>query len=138
MENLNLSFTRGFVHFQHAQYNAAKAVDGVSLSARHQTYHWDNIGFDGPVLPGASAVHDSGCTGADRLGHQPWLPRDERGAAIWAADVQQRESERRDDGESDVQRQLPRVEHQLSAERWSVAAVDGAASWQLGGGGGTR
>ena len=47
VENLNLSFSRGFVHFQHAQYNAAKAVDGDGTTS-HQTYHWDNIGFDGP------------------------------------------------------------------------------------------
>jgi hypothetical protein len=47
-DNLNLSFTRGYVHFQHAQYNPG---GGVSQS---QTYHWDNIGFDGPVLAPAA------------------------------------------------------------------------------------
>jgi hypothetical protein len=41
-----LPFTRGFVSLQHVSYNAAKA--GVTAQ---QTYHWDNVGFDGPVLP---------------------------------------------------------------------------------------
>ncbi len=42
--NLDLSFTRGYIHLQHSQYNAPKDgnVTGV------QTYRWDNIGFDGP------------------------------------------------------------------------------------------
>jgi hypothetical protein len=44
-DNLGLTFTRGFVHWQHATYNPGS---GVSQS---QTYHWDNMGFDGPVLP---------------------------------------------------------------------------------------
>lgn len=42
-DNLNLNFTRGYIHFQHAQYNANKADASPS-----QTYRWDNIGFDGP------------------------------------------------------------------------------------------
>jgi hypothetical protein len=46
IDNLNLPFTRGFVHLQHAAYNAEK---GGGTHA--QTYHWDNVGFDGPVLP---------------------------------------------------------------------------------------
>jgi hypothetical protein len=46
VDNLNLPFTRGYVSFQHSQYNAAKGSPQA-----HQTYHWDNIGFDGPVLP---------------------------------------------------------------------------------------
>jgi hypothetical protein len=40
-----LGFTRGYVHFQQTHYNAAK--DGHTA---HHTFHWDNIGFDGPVL----------------------------------------------------------------------------------------
>jgi hypothetical protein len=53
-DNLNLPFTRGYWHVQHAQYNAEKfCADGGSNPATcgHQTYHWDNIGFDGPILP---------------------------------------------------------------------------------------
>jgi hypothetical protein len=41
-----IPFTRAFVSLQHVGYNAAKA--GVTAQ---QTYHWDNVGFDGPVLP---------------------------------------------------------------------------------------
>lgn len=44
---INLPFTRGYVSFQHTQYNAAK----FGAPTAEQTYHWDNIGFDGPVLP---------------------------------------------------------------------------------------
>jgi len=46
VDHLGLTFTRGYVHFQHSQYNANK--DGATPS---QTYRWDNIGFDGPALP---------------------------------------------------------------------------------------
>lgn len=44
---LDLGFTKGYVHFQHAQYNANK--DGNAT--RSQTFRWDNIGFDGPTYP---------------------------------------------------------------------------------------
>src|SRR5262249_37231784 len=44
--NVALSFTRGYLSFQHAQYNAAKFN-----STNTMTYHWHAIGFDGPVLP---------------------------------------------------------------------------------------
>lgn len=47
-DNLNLPFTRGFIHFQDSHYDAKKAGEGVSPTV---TYHWDNIGFDGPILP---------------------------------------------------------------------------------------
>lgn len=40
-----LGFTRGYVHLQHAQYNAGK--EGLPSA---NTYHWDNVGFDGPML----------------------------------------------------------------------------------------
>ncbi len=46
LDGLNLPFSRGYVHFEHVQYNAEKG--GLPS---FQTYHWDNIGFDGPVLP---------------------------------------------------------------------------------------
>lgn len=39
-----LPFSVGYVHFEHAQYNASK--EGVSSM---QTYHWHDMGFDGPV-----------------------------------------------------------------------------------------
>jgi hypothetical protein len=44
---LDLEFSRGYVHFQHGQYNAPK--DGYVAPA--QTFRWDNIGFDGPTYP---------------------------------------------------------------------------------------
>ena len=44
--NVALSFSRGYLSFQHAQYNAAKFN-----STNTMTYHWHAIGFDGPVLP---------------------------------------------------------------------------------------
>jgi hypothetical protein len=47
VEGLDLAFTRGYVHFQHAAYNAPK--DGNVTAA--QTFRWDNIGFDGPTYP---------------------------------------------------------------------------------------
>jgi hypothetical protein len=43
---VSLNFTRGYVHFQHAQYNAAKFNSTDTM-----TYHWHAIGFDGPILP---------------------------------------------------------------------------------------
>ncbi|MER3420252.1 MAG: hypothetical protein C4290_06895 [Chloroflexota bacterium] len=46
LDGLNLPFSRGYVHLEHIQYNAEKG--GLPS---FQTYHWDNIGFDGPVLP---------------------------------------------------------------------------------------
>jgi len=47
VEDMNLPFERGYVHFQHAQYNAHKDGDASPV----QTFRWDNIGFDGPALP---------------------------------------------------------------------------------------
>lgn len=44
---LNLRFQTGYVHLQHSQYNAQKG--GGATTA--QTYRWDNVGFDGPILP---------------------------------------------------------------------------------------
>jgi hypothetical protein len=39
-----LLFSLGYVHFEHAQYNAAKEGAGSM-----QTYHWHDMGFDGPI-----------------------------------------------------------------------------------------
>lgn len=47
VDGLDLPFSRGYVHFQHAAYNARK--DGNVTGA--QTFRWDNLGFDGPVHP---------------------------------------------------------------------------------------
>jgi hypothetical protein len=51
---LDLPFTRGYVHFHHAQYNANRDSQGICDRghgvSRSQTYRWDNIAFDGPRL----------------------------------------------------------------------------------------
>jgi hypothetical protein len=56
-KNLDLPFTRGYVHFQHSAYNAPK--DGNASPT--QTYRWDNIGFDGPAyaMPRVYEVPDN-------------------------------------------------------------------------------
>jgi hypothetical protein len=43
---LSLPFARGYVAVEHSQYNAAKFNE-----EKTHTYHWHEIGFDGPVLP---------------------------------------------------------------------------------------
>lgn len=45
-----LPFSVGYVHFEHVQYNAGK--EGVSSA---QTYHWHDMGFDGPIHPALRA-----------------------------------------------------------------------------------
>ena len=52
VSGLNLNFTRGYVSFQHTHYNASKSPAGSNAKGTtpSQTYRWDNIGFDGPVL----------------------------------------------------------------------------------------
>lgn len=59
--NLGLTFSRGYVHFQHGQLNAA--LDGNVTPS--QTFRWDNLGFDGPILPTPRAydVADNGGAG---------------------------------------------------------------------------
>jgi hypothetical protein len=44
--NLGLTFSRGYVHFQHGQMDSSK-----SFATPSQTFRWDNLGFDGPILP---------------------------------------------------------------------------------------
>jgi hypothetical protein len=44
--NVSLNFSRGYLSFEHASYNAAKYG-----STNTSTYHWHAIGFDGPILP---------------------------------------------------------------------------------------
>jgi hypothetical protein len=64
--NLDLPFTRGYVHLEHAHYNARKDghVTGV------QTFRWDNVGFDGPTyaLPKSYEVVDNDKPDIDGLG----------------------------------------------------------------------
>jgi hypothetical protein len=44
--NVNLPWSRGYLSFQHAQYDANKFNN-----MQQTTYHWHAIGFDGPVVP---------------------------------------------------------------------------------------
>ncbi|SHN87826.1 hypothetical protein [Bradyrhizobium erythrophlei] len=48
--NINLPFTRGYVHFNPRNHATVKYGVGPDV-----VYHWDNIGFDGPVVPVPSA-----------------------------------------------------------------------------------
>jgi hypothetical protein len=76
IENLDLPFSIGYVHFQHAQYNAAK--DGNVTSS--QTFRWDNVGFDGPVWPTPRGydVQNAGRSGPDGGEYFGWdLPEGE-------------------------------------------------------------
>jgi hypothetical protein len=66
IDGIDLGFEVGYVHFQHVHNNAAQTANccdgtcgcdascvcgqGTNASAT-QVYRWDNIGFDGPVLP---------------------------------------------------------------------------------------
>ena len=47
--NADLGFTRGLIWLEDEHYNANKGVD-TEPQAMH-TFTWDNLGFDGPVLP---------------------------------------------------------------------------------------
>ncbi|HZU84183.1 MAG TPA: hypothetical protein VE987_14740, partial [Polyangiaceae bacterium] len=60
--DVSLNFTRGYVSLQHTHYNAQKCSFTTTtcqdctnpqcpVLAPYTTYHWDNAGFDGPVLP---------------------------------------------------------------------------------------
>jgi hypothetical protein len=49
-DNLNIPFSVGYIHFQDSHYDALKAFNCGCVD-ENITYHWDNIGFDGPVLP---------------------------------------------------------------------------------------
>lgn len=60
-DELELPFTRGYVHLQHSQYHAYKD-GGVTPT---QTYRWDNVGFDGPALPMPRAYEVPDNTGPD-------------------------------------------------------------------------
>ncbi len=45
-DDFEIPLSRGYVNFQHVGYNAVKFGN-----VPESTYHWDNLGFDGPVLP---------------------------------------------------------------------------------------
>jgi hypothetical protein len=51
--NLNpvLPFSVGYVHFIHGTYNPDKAQNVEGGANMFQTYHWHDMGFDGPVHP---------------------------------------------------------------------------------------
>jgi hypothetical protein len=62
VDNVQVPLTRGYVHLQHTHYNATKCTftdpkctdcDNHSCPTfpGYATYHWDNVGFDGPVFP---------------------------------------------------------------------------------------
>lgn len=63
---LDLSFSRGYVHLQHSQYNARKDGNVTGI----QTYRWDNVGFDGPsyALPRAYEAPDQALPDLDGAG----------------------------------------------------------------------
>jgi hypothetical protein len=67
---LGLSFGRAYVQLQHWANNAA----GGGHVTPSQTFRWDNVGFDGPVLPTPRAYEvpdpgTSGQSGAVRVGY---------------------------------------------------------------------
>jgi hypothetical protein len=67
---LGLSFNRGYVQLQHWANNAA--LDGHVTPS--QTFRWDNVGFDGPLLPTPRAYDvpnpgSPGQSGAVRIGY---------------------------------------------------------------------
>jgi hypothetical protein len=70
-DGLALSFTRGYVQVEHVHYNAHKG----GLTA-YKTYHFDNIGFDGPVLPVPRGyeVVDSLTTGGENTISTGYVP----------------------------------------------------------------
>jgi hypothetical protein len=58
VESLALPFSRGYVHLEHVQFSAAQdglegCEEGVpnTCPTPSQTFRWDNVAFDGPVLP---------------------------------------------------------------------------------------
>jgi hypothetical protein len=57
-DDVDLPLTRGYVSFQHTHYNANKnnpdcpdPKTNCPILTPYTTYHWDNIGFDGPAAP---------------------------------------------------------------------------------------
>src|SRR5882724_1352147 len=54
--NINLPFTRGYVHFNARNHATIKYGFGPDV-----VFHWDNLGFDGPVIaaPRAYEIPDN-------------------------------------------------------------------------------
>jgi hypothetical protein len=70
---LDLSFTRGYVHFAHVASDAGKggapgcgSTDVTQCATPTQTFRWDNIGFDGPSTerPRSYDIPENGARGA--------------------------------------------------------------------------
>jgi len=49
--NAHLGFIRGLVWLEDVHYNANKDIGGDEKLQGLHTFTWDNVGFDGPVLP---------------------------------------------------------------------------------------
>jgi len=64
-----LGFTRGLIWLEDVHYNANKGVDVGARQALH-TFTWDDVGFDGPVLP-----RDLAFDAADSDGKVPGYPQ---------------------------------------------------------------
>lgn len=64
LDGAHLPLTRGLVWLEDSHYNAGKYPPGQ----RNNTFGWDNLGFDGPILPrdrgfdvpGSNTRHDTG------------------------------------------------------------------------------
>jgi hypothetical protein len=70
IRNAALGFTRGYIWLEDVHYNANKDINGdTPLEAMH-TFTWDNVGFDGPILP-----RDLGFDAPDNLKRLPNYPR---------------------------------------------------------------
>lgn len=50
IKHANLTFSRGFIWLEDAHYNADKGDPGRP-SLKIHTFAWDNVAFDGPILP---------------------------------------------------------------------------------------
>ena len=54
--NVSLGFTRGLIWLEDVHYNGSKDLSYLDANGNHvfqgeHTFTWDNVGFDGPVLP---------------------------------------------------------------------------------------
>ena len=97
-----LPFTRGYVSFQHAQYNAHKFNSTATM-----TYHWHALGFDGPVIPADRGYEvpdalQKRSDGTINLGYQ---------TPTTNVLAPQRQPCRRHQGVSHLQRLLVRLQH---------------------------
>jgi hypothetical protein len=70
IRNAALGFTRGYIWLEDVHYNANKDINGDTLLQAMHTFTWDNVGFDGPILP-----RDLGFDAPDSLKRVPHYPR---------------------------------------------------------------